>query len=194
MSAPQMQVHIIYPGQKPHSFWHINRIEILRLLFLWPAYTCLLINLFTGGTLWSLAVAGGLAVLWVAVFYKPLVENTAIKKLSDTGIAVCLYLFLLDEVFGGNWSGFVVPIVLFSDLIVVGAYFLAFFKKEKRNFLPLFELTLGGLIAIFCGLVGWSRLDWPLIVVGGVSLALITLTVALHFQAIRLEFIKKMHR
>lgn len=194
MAAQRMKVHIIYPIQTPLSFWRINRLEMLRLLFVWLAYLCALINFLTGGTPWSLAVIGGLIVLWVSVFYKPLVENTAIKKFSDVGIAVCLYLFLLDEVFGGNWSGFVVPIVLFSDLIVAGTYFLAFFKKEKRNFLPLFELTLGGLIAIFCGLVGWSRLDWPLIVVGGVSLALITLTIALHFQAIRLEFKKKMHR
>ncbi|MDD3212938.1 MAG: DUF6320 domain-containing protein [Eubacteriales bacterium] len=194
MAARQMQVHIIYPVQTPLSFWRSNRLELLRLLFVWLGYLCALINFLTGGTLWSLAVIGGLVLLWVAVFYKPLVENTAIKKISDVGITVCLYLFLLEGVFGGNWSGFVVPIVLFSDLIVAGTYFLAFFKKEKRNFLPLFELTLGGLIAIFCGLVGWSRLDWPLIVVGGVSLALITLTVALHFQAIKLEFQKKIHR
>ena len=133
-------------------------------------------------------------VLWVAFFYRPLVEHTAIKKMTDVGAAVCLYLFLLDWVFGGGWSSFVVPIVLFAGLIIAGTFFLAYFKKQKRNFLPLFELTLGGFVAIFCGLVGWSRLDWPLIVVGSVSLALVVLTAALHWKEIRVEFGKKMHR
>jgi ABC-type glycerol-3-phosphate transport system permease component len=55
------------------------------------------------------------------------------------------------------------------------------------------ELTLSGLVAIFCGLVGWHRLDWPLIVVGSVSLALVVLTAALHWGEIRVELGKKMH-
>ncbi len=194
MSIMPMQVHITYPEQAPHNFWRRNRRELMRALFVYVGYGCLLMNLLYGGRLWSLAAIGGLAVLWVTFFYRPLVENTVIKKITDVGISVCLYLFLLDGVFGGGWSSFVAPIVLFSDLIVAGAYFLAFFKKEKRNFLPLFELASAGLIAIFCGLVGWNRLDWPLFVVGGVSLALVLLTVILHHEAIRLEFQKKIHR
>ena len=193
MSKSPMTVHITYPELAQQSFWRRNRRELARGVFVFTAYTCGLINLLTGGVPWALAAIGGMAVLWIAVFYKPLVENTAIKKITDVGGAVCLYLFLLDWIFGGNWSGFVAPIVFFADLIIAGTYFLAYFKKEKRNFLPLMELSLGGLIAIFCGLVGWSRLDWPLIVVGGVSLALVVLTVAFHFHAIREEFYKKFH-
>lgn len=193
MQIPKMQVHITYPEPPAHSFWRRNRRELARGLFVFAAYACGLINLAMGGKPWALAAIGGLAVCWIAFFYRPLVENTAIKKITDVGGAVCLYLFLVDWIFGGNWSGFVAPIVFFADLIVAGTYFLAYFNKEKRNFLPLFELTLGGLVAIFCGLVGWSRLDWPLIVVGSVSLALVVLTVALHWKEIRVEFGKKMH-
>ena len=193
MQIPKMQVHITYPKPAAHSFWWRNRRELMRGLFGFVAYACGLINIATGGQPWALAAIGGLAVVWIAVFYRPLVENTAIKKITDVGGAVCLYLFLLDWIFGGNWSGFVSPIVFFADLIVAGIYFLAYFKKEKRNFLPLFELTLAGLVAIFCGLVGWSRLDWPLIVVGAVSMALVVLTAALHTQEIAVEFKKKIH-
>jgi len=193
VTIPPMQVHITYPELTPHSFWRRNRRELIRGLFIFLAYACGLINLTVGGVPWALAAIGGLAVLWIAVFYRPLVENTVIKKITDVGGAVCLYLFLLDGIFGGQWSGFVAPIVFFADLIIAGTYFLAYFKKEKRNFLPLFELSLAGLVAIFCGLVGWQRLDWPLIVVGSVSLALLVLTVALHFRAIAEEFKKKIH-
>lgn len=193
MQNPKMQVHITYPPQSPNDFWRRNRRELMRGLFVFLAYACGLINVAVGGLPWALAAIGGLAVVWIAVFYRPLVENTAIKKITDVGGAVCLYLFLLDWIFGGNWSGFVAPIVFFADLIIAGTYFLAYFHKEKRNFLPLFELSLGGLVAIFCGLVGWSRLDWPLIVVGAVSLALVGLTAILHWREIRVEFGKKMH-
>lgn len=193
MTAPKMQVHVTYPELISHNFWRRNRRELTRGLFVFLAYACGVVNLAVGGKPWALAAIGGLAVVWIIVFYKPLVENTAIKKITDAGAAVCLYLFLLDGIYGGNWSGFVAPIVLFADLVIAGTYFLAYFKKEKRNFLPLFELSLGGLVAIFCGLVGWSRVDWPLIVVGSVSLALVLLTIALHWKEIRVEFSKKMH-
>ena len=193
MTAPKMQVHVTYPELISHNFWRRNRRELTRGLFVFLAYACGVVNLAVGGKPWALAAIGGLAVVWIIVFYKPLVENTAIKKITDAGAAVCLYLFLLDGIYGGNWSGFVAPIVLFADLVIAGTYFLAYFKKEKRNFLPLFELSLGGLVAIFCGLVGWSRVDWPLIVVGSVSLALVLLTMALHWKEIRVEFSKKMH-
>ena len=193
MQIPKMQVHLTYPELKPHSFWRRNRRELIRSLFVFLAYACGLINLAVGGEPWALAAIGGLAVVWVAVFYRPLVENTVIKKITDVGGAVCLYLFLLDGIFGGNWSWFVAPIVFFADLIIAGTYFLAYFNKEKRNFLPLFELSLAGFVAIFCGLVGWSRLDWPLSVVGSVSFALVLLTLVLHWKEIRVEIGKKMH-
>ena len=193
MAVSPMQVHVTYPELARQSFWRRNRRELWRGMFAFAGYACGLVNLAVGGTPWALAAIGGLAVLWVAVFYKPLVENTAIKKITDVGIVVCLYLFLLDWIFGGNWSGFVAAIVFFADLIVAGTYFLASFKKQKRNFLPLFELTLAGLIAIFCGLVGWRKLDWPLIVVGSVSLGLVVATAAFHFHAIVEEFRKKLH-
>ena len=193
MTIPPMQVHITYPELTRHNFWRRNRRELTRGVFVFLAYACGVVNLAVGGIPWALAAIGGLAVVWIAVFYKPLVENTIIKKITDVGGAVCLYLFLLDGIFGGGWSGFVTPIVFFADLIVAGTYFLAYFKKEKRNFLPLFELSFAGCIAIFCGLVGWRRLDWPLIVAGSVSLALVVLTVALHFRAILEEFKKKIH-
>ncbi|MCE5343050.1 MAG: DUF6320 domain-containing protein [Eubacteriales bacterium] len=193
MEKTPMQVHVTYPQLPPHSFWRRNRRELTRALFAFLAYACALVNLCVGGIPWSLAAIGGLAVIWIVFFYRPLVENTRIKKMTDVGAAICLYLFMLDWIFGVNWSGFVALIVFFADLIIAGTYFLAYFKKEKRNFLPLFELMLGGLVAIFCGLVGWSRLDWPMIVVGSVSLALAILTVALHFTAIRREIQKKIH-
>ena len=190
---PTMHVHVTYPEQTPLTFWRRNSRMLLRSLFVFCMYASGLVNLCVGGKPWALAVIGGLMVLWIAVFYRPLVEHTLIKKLSDVSIAVCAYLFLLDWLFGRGWSDFVVPIVFFADLLGCGFYFLLFFKKQKRNFLPLFELVLAGMIGVVCALAGLDRLDWPMIVVGSVSLALVILTLALYFKPIMQEVRKKFH-
>ncbi|MEG0269161.1 MAG: DUF6320 domain-containing protein [Clostridia bacterium] len=189
-----MDVHIIYPDVCKESFWKRNRAEINRLGFLYLSIVCVVINLCVGGMAWSLIVVGGLVVFYVAFLYRPLVEHTLIKKLSDVGIAACLYLFVLDGVIGGEWAHFVVPVVFFGLLTAIGSLYLIFFQKQKRNFLPLFELVLGGLISVLCGLVGLVKMEWPQFVVGAVSLALIVLGVSIYAKPMRLEFQKKMHQ
>lgn len=189
-----MQVHRIYPRRKSNSFFKRNRQDLLRSAFLTVAYACLIINLLTGGMPWSLIAIGGLGVAWIAFVYRPMVENTLIKKLSDVSIAVCLYLFLLDAILKQGWSGFVVPIVFFSDLLLIGFIYLAFFKKQKRNFMPLFELVLAGIIAILLSLTGILRgPNWPQIVMGSVSLGLLVLSVLLFPKDVLREFHKKIH-
>jgi len=188
-----IEVHRIYPDCASKGFFRRNRQDLLRSAFLLAAYTCLTINLFTGGVPWSLIVIGGLWVAWVAFVYKPLVENTLIKKLSDVSIMVCLYLFLLDAILQQGWSNIVVPIVFFSDLVLIGFIFLVFFKKQKRNFMPLYELILGGLVAILLSLTGAQTLNWPRIVVGSVSLGLLVLSVVLFPKDMSRELRKKLH-
>ncbi len=188
-----MHVRLTYPPTTALSFWRRNRRALWRSAFFLTGYACLLVNLLTGGMPWSLIAIGGLTVLWVVFLYHPQVENTPIKKLCDSAIAVCLYLFLLDSVIGGGWSGFVVPIVFFGDLVIIGSYFLLYFQKRKRDFLPLFELILAGLVITLCELVGLRYLDWPMIVVGGVSLGLLALSLALFWKPLGAEFQKKFH-
>ena len=188
-----MRVHTTYPPNTSQSFWRRNRQALWRSAFVLAGYLCLIINLLTQGPAWSLIVIGGLMTVWIALIYQPQVEATPIKKLCDTALAVCLYLFLLDSVVGGGWSGFVVPIVFFGEQIVTGGYFLLFFHKRKRDFLPLFELILIGLVGTLLSLAGLKRLDWPMIVVGGVSLGLLLLSFLLFRKPLWLEIRKKFH-
>ena len=192
-TPPAMRVHTTYPPNTSQSFWRRNRQALWRSAFVLAGYLCLIINLLTQGPAWSLIVIGGLMTVWIALIYQPQVEATPIKKLCDTALAVCLYLFLLDSVVGGGWSGFVVPIVFFGELIVTGGYFLLFFHKRKRDFLPLFELILIGLVGTLLSLAGLKRLDWPMIVVGGVSLGLLLLSFLLFRKPLWLENRKKFH-
>ncbi|MDD3335225.1 MAG: DUF6320 domain-containing protein [Eubacteriales bacterium] len=191
---PTFEVHVTYPPRTRHTFWRRNARALWRSLFLFAGYVCLLVNLLTGGIPWSLIVIGGLMVAWVALLYRPQVENTPIKKLCDTLIVVCLYLILLDSILGSSWSLFVVPIVFFGDLVFISAYFLLFLKRQKRNFLPLLELIVLGLLTTACVWAYFRSLNWPMIVTGSVSLALFITMIALFSKPLKLEFQKKFSR
>ena len=189
-----MQVHKIYPAPRENSFWRRNRQDLLRSLFLVISYTCLLVNLLTGGMAWSLIAIGGLCIVWIAFIYRPMVEHTLIKKLSDISVSVCLYLLLLGVVLGGNWSRFAATIVFFAEILAMGSFYLLFFKKQKRNFMPLFELLLTGMITVLWILLRSHTLTWGEIVLGSVSLGLLILTAVFFPKEIWLEIRKKMHR
>ncbi|MEG0124553.1 MAG: hypothetical protein RR816_00595, partial [Clostridia bacterium] len=83
-----MKVRLSYPPNPKSSFWRRNRQALLRSGFLLAGYACLLVNLLGRGMPWSLIVIGGLMVFWVIFLYHPQVENTVIKKLCDSLIAV----------------------------------------------------------------------------------------------------------
>lgn len=189
-----MHVHVTYPPRTPYTFWQRNARALWRSLFLFVGYLCLLVNLLAGGIPWSLIVIGGLMTAWVVFLYQPQVENTPIKKLSDILIVVCLYLILIDSIVGGGWSAFVVPIVFFGDLLFICLYFLLFFNKQKRNFLPLFELIVLGLLTTASVWVYARFLNWPMIVVGSLSLAMLILMIVLFFKPLKAEFLKKFSR
>ena len=193
MKDETMHVHLTYPPATRLSFWKRNWLSLWRTAFLFAGYTCLIVNFLTGGIAWSFLVVGGLMLFWIVFIYRPQVENTLIKKLCDVLIATCLYLLLVDSVLGTSWSGFVVPIVFFGDLIFIGMFFLLFFRKQKRNFLPLFELICAGIVATLIALVGMRTLNWPMIVVGSVSLGLLVLCMALFWQPMKVELQKKFH-
>lgn len=193
MNEEGMRVRITYPAAAPLSFWHRNWLALWRSAFLLASYVCLIVNLLTGGIAWSIVVVGGLTLAWIVFFYRPQVENTLIKKLCDMLIAACLYLYLLDSVLGTSWSGFVVPIVFFGDLVFIGGLFVLSFRKQKRNFLPLFELICVGLASTLLALTGVAELSWPMIVVGGVSLGLLVVCLVPFWTPMRLELRKKFH-
>ena len=188
-----MEVKVTYPVVKKKNFFVRNAYDLWRALFTIVAYTCLIIDMLTPGIHWSLIVIGGLCVLWIAFLYRPQVENTLIKKGCDVLVAVCLYQLLLESVIGGNWGAFVAQIVFFSMLILMGVYFLCYFRGEKRNFLPLFELLVAGMVSTLIMLCCRIRLSWPMIVVGSVSLGIQLLMLILYWKPMLHEYHKKFH-
>ncbi|MBQ8150611.1 MAG: hypothetical protein IJ041_08855 [Clostridia bacterium] len=188
-----MDVHVTYPSVKKKNFFVRNAYDLWRLLFTVAGYTCLIVDMLTPGIHWSLIVIGGLCVLWIALLYRPQVENTLIKKGCDVLVAVCLYLLLVESVVGGSWGAFVAQIVYFGMLILMGVYFLFYFRRQKRNFLPLFELLLAGMAATVIMLICRIHLTWPMIVVGSVSLGIQLLMLILYWKPMMLEYHKKFH-
>ena len=83
-------------------------------------------------------------------------------------------------------------IVLYAAFSLLLAVWV-FRDARKRDFLPLFELILIGLVGTLLSLAGLKRLDWPMIVVGGVSLGLLLLSFLLFRKPLWLEIRKKFH-
>lgn len=188
-----MDVKITYPEVKKKGFFRRNAHDLWRALFTLISYTCLIVDILTPGIHWSLIVIGGLGVIWIALLYRPQVENTLIKKGCDVLVAVCLYLLLLESVVGGRWGTFVAQIVYFGMLILLGLYFLFYFRRQKRNFLPLFEMLLAGMVSTLIMLALRIQLSWPMIVVGSVSLGIQVLMLVLYWKPMGLEYHKKFH-
>lgn len=188
-----MEVHVTYPATKKKNFFVRNAHDLWRALFTVISYVCVIVDMLTPGIHWSLIVIGGLCVLWIALLYRPQVENTLIKKGCDVLVAVCLYLLLLESVIGGNWGTFVAQIVYFGMLILMGVYFLFYFRDQKRNFLPLFEMLVAGMVSTLVMLCCRIRLSWPMITVGSVSLGIQLLMLILYWKPMMHEYHKKFH-
>ncbi len=192
MKNRSFPVENIYPTASHHFGKKHVRI-LMRNLCLLTAYVCVLVNAIVGGFVWSVIVLGALMVAWVAFLYRPMLENTLIKKLCNTLTAVCLFLILLDDVLGTSWAYFVVPIVFWGNLLIIGLLFVIFFRKQKRNCMPLFEAMTAGMAVTVLTLLIFGEINWPFIVLGSVSLGMMVLFLILYWSTLRFEFRKRWH-
>jgi glycosyltransferase involved in cell wall biosynthesis len=95
-----VEVKITYPTVKKKNFFVRNAHDLWRMLFTLVSYVCLIVDMLTPGIHWSLIVIGGLCVLWIALLYRPQVENTLIKKRCDVLVQSSRYegkSIVLDE-------------------------------------------------------------------------------------------------
>lgn len=125
---------------------------LLSMVLLATAVTCGILNAFVfRGSLWSLAVIGVCAVLWVmlipAVIYAR--QPVYVSLLYD-GAAVSLYLFMLTYLTGsrGWFRGLGLPIAVF--VTVLAEVFTLCVRKLPRSFLTitLYLFTTAGLLCM----------------------------------------------
>lgn len=188
-------IKITYPKQISAKERERKAKKTLIICFTVAAVICGIVNLFDNRPPWSLVVVGGMILFWISFVYTPVIADTAISKISTIAVAVCLYLLLIDAVFGRwlSWSENTVTTISFSLLILDGIIFFTAFKKQKHNLLPLAVLILVALTLLTVSFFSKLKTSWQVIVGACVATAIVILAFACYPKQIVEEIKKKFH-
>ncbi|MEZ4357960.1 MAG: DUF6320 domain-containing protein [Eubacteriales bacterium] len=194
MEAGFMDKNNTYPDVNKKSFTLYDIRNILLWILVAGLISCGIVNLCVGGRPWFLYVLGAEIIFFVIFVYHPLVDHSFIQKFFLTTLLVCAYLLMIDYLNGNEgWSSLVVPIVCFSSLIVLGIMFFLYFQKQKQNFVSIYTLVFGSMIAVIMGIFGLFTINWPLIVLGSLALALFIISIVIFLKPLKRELKKKFH-
>ncbi|MGI6151449.1 MAG: DUF6320 domain-containing protein [Christensenellales bacterium] len=188
-----MKIEPAYPAVQKSRLAAERLRYILRWCFSVASYVCVIVNLCVGGVAWSLVVLWSLWCVW-SIFVSPsLVEYNRISQTSKSLMDVCVLLILIDTILSSGWAHFVVPIVSFGSLIVIGVLFLSDLPKQKHNMMPMVWLIAASFVAVIGSLIGWPQMGWPMIVLGSTALLLLLVCIAVLRQDLLRELKKRFH-
>lgn len=188
-----MEIEYIYPPQKKQKRAWKKIMKAMKWLSIATAYACPIINLCVGGKAWSVVVLWSLWFLWSSLLEPSLVEYNRISQTAKALLNTCILLILIDTIFSSGWGAFVIPIVSFGTLVIIGVLFLSDLSKQKQNMMPMVWLILASFVAIIASLIGWPQMSWPMIVLGATALALLIVCIVVLRQDLLLELKKRFH-
>ena len=186
-----MDIKITYPTPKMKDYRYI--INILRLCFLAASYICPIVNLFTGGKPWSLVVLWGLWFIWFLFISRDLVEYNRISQTAKSLVYTCILLILIDRYLAPGWASFVIPIVSFGALIVMGILFFTNIPKQKQNMMPMVWLIAASFAVTIIALLGWLNLNWPMVTLGSTAFVLLVVSAVILKKELLREIKKRFH-
>ncbi len=187
-----MDIEYIYPRvQKRKRFWDRFRF-IARCCFMAAAYAAPIVNLCLGGRLWCLIVLWSLWLAW-GLISPPLVEHNRISQTARLLFNVCVLLIIIDTVYSHGWGSFVIPIVCFGTLVLLGVLFLSDLTKQRQNVMPMVWLIIASLLGIISSLIGWPKMNWPMIALGSTAFALLIVCVGILRKDLLTELKKRFH-
>lgn len=169
-----MKINIVYPQRNRNGLQRPDIIGIVRWPFMFAAYICPIINIFTGGQAWSLIVLWSLWIVWSLAISTSLVEYNRISQPIKLITEGCILLILIDVLLSPGWAITVVPNVCFAGLIVTGILFFTDLERQRQNMLPMLLLCVLSLLAAIVGLILWKgESRWSLAVMGALAFALL---------------------
>ncbi len=188
-----MDIEYIYPRiKKRKRFWDMVRY-ITRWVFIAMAYAAPIVNIAVGGKPWCLIVIWSLWLAWWVIFSPPLVEFNRISHTSTSLVYTCILLILIDTIYSFGWGSFVIPIVAFGTLVLIGVLFLSDITKQRQNIMPMVWLITASLLGIIASLIGWPKMNWPMITLGSTALALLMVCVVILRKDLLKELEKRFH-
>ena len=189
-----MQIDLIYPERTKRS----RRIEkigkVLEWLSLAACVICPIVNYYVGGKAWSVVVIWAVYSFWSLILSPDIVERNMISQTAKVIWKASVLLGLIDYCLAPGWADFVIPIIGFSGLLFVAVIYLADYKRQRQNAMPMIWLFIFALAFSIASLLGWLKLNWPMMVLGGISSVLSILGAVAFHGDLALELKKRFHR
>ncbi len=189
-----MQVKLTYPEKTKRSRWIEKTGKVLEWLSLAAVIICPITNYYVGGKAWSAVVVWAVYSFWSIILSPDIVERNLISQTVKIIWRVCVLLALIDLCLSHGWADFVIPIIAFSGLLLISIIYLADYNKQRQNAMPMIWLFLFSLIFSIASLLGWLKLNWPMMVLGGISSAFSILGAIAFHKDLALELKKRFHR
>ena len=187
-----MKVKIVYPElSKPKRFFYHTR-SVVRVVFLLAALTCLFTNWAVKGKPWSIVVVWSLFSIWNLVFSPDTIEFNMISQIVKLLFFSIVLLGLIDICLVQGWALFVIPIVVFSGLLVTSVFFFIDVNAQSQNSMPLVAMAICSLIAYGVCRHFYPDAGWPMIVMGAVALSLLILCILFNKEFVN-ELKKRFH-
>jgi len=186
-----MEVEIIYPTVKMRQF--VKVVDIIKWCFIAAAYIGPIINIYIGGKPWSVIMLWGLWYVWSLFISRDLIEYNRISQSAKILVNSCITLVLIELFLSSGWAAFVIPLVAFGTLIVIGVLFFSNLSKQRQNVMPMVWLIAGSIAALIGSLIGWPEMNWPMIVLGLTAFTLLVTIIAVLKRDLLREFKKRFH-
>jgi hypothetical protein len=186
-----MEIEIVYPPRK--RFAYPRAVTLIKWVFVSAAYVCSIVNLAVGGKPWSVVVLWALWSVWSLAVSRDLVEYNRVSQTVKLLVHTCVLLVLIDLCLSSGWAGFVVPIVSFATLFMVGVLFFSDLSRQKQNLMPMIWLIGASLIAMIVSLAGWPGMNWPMLLLGITAFTMLAVSVIVLKRDLLRELRKRFH-
>ncbi len=185
-----MKIENDYPMIKAKINKFLLIRKIILFMFLVSTITVVIVNLAVGGKLWMLYVIGGEVIFYFAFLNYPLIDSSLVKRVTVTLFLICAYLYLIDYINDTKWSYFVIGIVAFSIILIQLLIFFLGINYQKKKLIPLFITSIISTIYFVLSLVGVVKINWPIYVLGGVSLGALLILFVFYYKSVTIELKK----
>ena len=165
-----MQIRTVYPTLTRYRRVFIKIRHICKIIFIVLGLASVIVNLAVGGKPWSLVAVWGLIMTWALIFDRTPFEYNWISVIASLLFYVVVLLALIDYCLTSKgWALFVIPIVVFSTLIVSAVLFFIDIRHSMRSSMPVFWLMFFSLMAALVYFLILGDFSWPVIVMGSIA-------------------------
>lgn len=170
MGVKYMIIENDYPKikKKVNKFLLIR--NIILIIFVIGFITSLIVNLSTGGKLWSMYVLFAELIIYYAFLNKPLIDNALIKRVSILIGVIIAYLYTIDKINNSDWSYIVIDILAFSLLLIQLFFFFINYEYHKNKVIIILFTSVFSCVFCLLAILKVIPINWAVIVTGSIGL------------------------